>query len=1129
MTRPNDATLAQLDAADPGRSTWLSANAGSGKTRVLTDRVARLLLKDVPPERILCLTYTKAAASEMQNRLFKRLGEWAMLADDTLAEKLDELGIDPNENTPAIRRQARTLFARAIETPGGLKIQTIHSFCSALLRRFPLEAGVSPQFTEMDDRAATLAREDVLEQMSDGADADLVDDIARYLGGDGAEKLLDEIARSADGFAHDEAEIAKALDLPADAGDDFAVNIAFDGSEPELFARLVPILKTQSSTYQAMADRLSAVNVQAPTRADLDLLAAEFLYQSNSKDGAYRIFDSKSRNFPLSNHKKAVAAVEPVVTELHALMDRVAKAKQALLAIAARDMSLALHRFARRFLELYEARKLERGWLDFDDLIGRARELLTDPRVAQWVLFRLDGGIDHILVDEAQDTSPRQWDVIRLLASEFTAGEGARQDTERTIFVVGDKKQSIYSFQGADPEGFDRMQSHFQERLTRIGKPFGVRELLFSFRSAVPVLRTVDDVFMRLRGMGLGGEPNHKAFHADMPGRVDLWPMVEAVKSEEDRKWYDPVDKLGEGDHQVILARRIAAWIKARIGTPLPDREKGARAITAGDFLILVQRRSPLFHEIIRACKSEDLPIAGADRLKIGGELAVKDISALLSFLATPEDDLSLACALRSPLFGISEQTLYTLAHGRGKTYLWQAVRNSEALPQHMLDMLADLRDQADFLRPYDLIERILTRHGGRQKLVGRLGAEAEDGIDALLNQALTYEAGEVPSLTGFLGWLTGGETEIKRQADSAGDRIRVMSVHGAKGLESPIVILPDTAQRKASFKDTLLRAPGGIALWKTSDPDSPPPIRAMVAREKELITEERMRLLYVAMTRAEQWLVVCGGGVAGDRPEDSWHNAISEGLAHEWAERTDEDGFEITRYQIGNWPMSVTTTDMPAATQTPALPDWSHRHAPTPDVTERLISPSDLGGAKALPGEGDPEDVAKARGTVIHRLLEVLPGLPRDSWETTAETFVKTLSGPRTPSDPRALAGEAMGVLDAGELAHLFAQGTLAEVPVTAPLPTLGGKQAYGIMDRLIVTKNGVIVVDFKTNRVVPDTPDEVPEGVLRQMGAYAEMLGQVFPDHRVTTAILWTYRALLMPLPSQAVDAALRRAATS
>ncbi len=1121
MTAMNDATRAQVTAARPDHSTWLSANAGSGKTRVLTDRVARLLLDEVQPQHILCLTYTKAAASEMQNRLFKRLGHWAMLGDDDLREQLLELGV--SGSIPAQKlSQARQLFARAIETPGGLKIQTIHSFCAALLRRFPLEAQVSPQFTEMDDRAAALLREEIVGEMAeDGETQEAVAAIATYFTGDSLEDLSGEIARNAAGFARPLSfDDALALfDLPAGFDEAALRSEVFLGDESDILAALRPALMAGTSTDQKNADRLAPITT--PGMADLPTLESVFLTGAAAKEP----FTAKFGSFPT---KKTQAALGATLPRLEDFMARVETARPRRLSLSAARRAHALHGFGRAFLDRYEFHKQQRGWLDFDDLINLARSLLTETLVAQWVLYRLDGGIDHILVDEAQDTSPAQWAVIEKLAQEFTSGLGARQ-VERTIFVVGDKKQSIYSFQGADPSEFDRMQREFGARLRETEHPLQVSELEFSFRSSHAVLSLVDRTFEGREKAGFSPAQRHRAFYADLPGRVDLWPVVVKEDKVENTDWHDPVDLTGPDHHTAILARHIAGEIQRMLteNVQLPVKQSlngvyTSRLVTAGDFLILVQRRGPLFEAIIRECKALGLPMAGADRLRVGAELAVRDLAALLSFLATPEDDLSLATVLRSPLFGWSEQRLYTLAHGRAG-YLWEALRDAAADHPETLAVLDDLRRQLDFLRPYDLIERTLTRHHGRKNLLARLGQEAEDGIDALLAQALAYERNAVPSLTGFLVWLETDSLEIKRQMESAGDKIRVMTVHGSKGLEAPIVILPDTGARRVDIKDSLIDR-DGTALWKPPSDQTPPVVAEVLDAMKTRQQEERDRLLYVAMTRAEKWLIIAASGDLGNDGE-AWHDRVRVAMEAEGALPHPMPTGQGQRLEHGNWAMSETESkDAPRAAP-PTLDAHFLRPAPIPDPRPKPLSPSDLGGAKALPGEaGLDEDAAKRRGRQIHRLLEFLPNHPEPDWPDTAARILENGKDAATGPELDLLLQEAREVLTRPGLAHVFDPDTLAEVPLTAALPDLDGRRIHGVIDRLIVTDTTVTAVDFKTNAAVPETPQQIPVGILRQMAAYASALTQIFPNHRIDTAILWTRNATLMPLPHDIVVAALQ-----
>jgi ATP-dependent helicase/nuclease subunit A len=1118
VTPLDDATRAQIAAADPARSTWLSANAGSGKTRVLTDRVARLLLAGTDPRRILCLTYTKAAAGEMQNRLFARLGAWAMLEDGALEAELRALGVEDAIDF----RKARTLFAAAIETPGGLKIQTIHSFCASLLRHYPLEAGVSPRFTELDETTDRLLRGVGAAALAEGPDAHVVDGVARFYGGADFDKLTASIVQAAEAFGGepDADEIWRACDLqPGLTPEDIAAQV-FTGGERVLLDALLPALRTGSANDIKAAEKLAALGTGPLGFPALEPLEGCFL----TGDKADPPFASKRGKFPTKATRDRLGTI---ADDLDDLMDRVADVRRTRLSLEAARKTLALRRFAARFLPLYEARKRDRGWLSFDDLIRKARDLLSDRAVADWVLFRLDGGIDHILVDEAQDTSPAQWQVIERLAEEFSAGEGARTNRERTLFVVGDKKQSIYSFQGADADGFDRMRLHFEERLRPVN-PLAQRELLYSFRSSTAVLATVDRTFSVTVAGGVAPDLRHHAYHGVLPGRVDVWPLLEASPKEEDGDWEKPIDRPSPDHHTVRLAQGIAAEIAAMLarGETIPDRKTGFRRLTPGDILILVQRRQgkpSLFAEIIAALKARRLPVAGADRLRLKDSLAVRDLLALLSFLALPEDDLSLAAALRSPLFGWSEGELYTLAHGR-PGFLWEALRARRADHPDLVTTLDDLRKDADFVRPYDLLERILVRHDGRARLLARLGPEAEDGIDALQNLALAYERTEVPSLTGFLSWLEAEDTEIRRQLESAGGRIRVMTVHGAKGLEAPLVILPDTVRRREQkLRSEVVVGDDGKGWWVT--PKNASPAIVDRARERALAAEEkeRERLLYVAMTRAQTWLIVCG---AGDAANAEWHRRIEAGVQALGPAPIETPTGPGIRYQHGDWE-TCAATDAAATPMQPGAPAWLTARAPLPPEAPRPLTPSDLGGPKALSGEAAfDEETSLRRGRQTHRLLEHLPAYPQADWPRLAPALLAHGEDAARPEEAASLLAEVARILTNPSLTALFAPDTLAEVPLTA---TLIGRPLIGTIDRLIVTPDRILVVDFKTNAIVPATPGEVPEGILRQMGAYAHALAAIYPDRRIDTAILWTRTAELMPLPNDMVMAALARTAIS
>ncbi len=1108
----SEAAARQNRAAAPDRSSWVAANAGSGKTTVLTNRVARLLLAGTDPARVLCLTYTKAAASEMQSRLFRTLGSWAMLDDVPLAAELAKLGEPAETMPPAQLARARTLFARALETPGGLKIQTIHAFCEALLRRFPLEAGVAPQFAVLDDRAARALREAVLDTLAERAPRTLAD-LAENLSGDDPDPLLREIAQRRAAFEtpFDPAALARALGADPSLSPETLLRETLLPEDSGLLEALIPHLEISGRNDARLAQAFREILADTDASSILARLDSALLTGATAAEP----FSAKTGSLPT----KAIRAAHPDLSAaLDALMRRVETARPRRLARDAFEKSAALNRFARHWLTALDARKAALGLLDFDDMIARTCALLSEPVTASWVLWKLDGGLEHILVDEAQDTSPAQWQVVRALSEEFFAGLDPR-GRERTVFVVGDEKQSIYSFQGAEPAAFGEMRAHFEARLGALGAELQACDLIHSFRSAAPILTLVDAVFGGRAGQGLGGAVSHAAFDPARAGRVELWPYLPKPEKPVESPWWTPLDAPGDDDPVAVLAlriaERIAGWIDTRQTIPGED---GPRAIRAGDVMILVQRRGALFHAVIRALKRAGVAVAGADVLRMGGELAVKDLLAALRVAATPGDDLSLAALLRSPLGGVSESGLFDLAHARPGS-LFEALRarppESHAPARALLD---ELRAQADFLRPFELLQRILVRHGGRQRLVARLGTEAEDGIDALLDQALAYESAEAPSLTGFLSWIDRDDVKVKRRSEEGADQVRVMTVHGAKGLEAPVVILPDTALRQEGRNAPgILLLPDGEAAWRMPADSAPPALAGAEAARRCLARAENMRLLYVALTRARHWLIVCGAGPALKPGSDAWYSLVAEAMADLGSEtRVDADGETIVLGAA--WPCAAAATQE-AATPAPAAPPRTPlRLQPAPP---RPIAPSSLGGEHVLAGSGIAEDVeAKARGEAIHRLLETLPGRDRGERAAIAARLL-----PDRP-DRDALLAEATALLDAPDLAAIFAPGSLAEVDFSAFMPVLGGARMIGRMDRLVVGADGILAVDFKSNRAVPGTPDAVPEGILRQMGAYRAALAAIWPGRPVATAILWTRTGTLMRLPAALADAALTRA---
>ncbi len=1162
------ATALQQQAADPAFSVWVNANAGAGKTRVLIDRISRLLLAGVAAEKILCLTFTKAAAAEMENRLSTRLGQWAMMDDVALKRALlDLLGTEPE---PAALIRARQLFAQTLETPGGLKIRTIHAFCESLLGRFPVEAGIAPHARVMDDRAATEimteARERVYRQafrdsasplaqalnaMAGLIDEGSFDDVMRELLSK-RERLRHSIETMGGSEAVSDA-VAGCLGLdPGETMDSImhavVADAAFDRGALQM---AMEALQTGTASDQQRAQMLAA------------WLAANAEERIAQLDGGYlSLFLKQDGEIKLAKNlitKKPAEAQPAALDALLAEQQRIYEFSERLKAVRVAEGSRHLVSIAGALIEAYESMKRHRALLDYDDLILKALELLKRDGGAGWVHFKLDGGIDHILVDEAQDTSPEQWEVIAHLADEFFAGAGTREAGQgvpdvavtRTIFAVGDEKQSIYSFQGADPAGFARMREHFASRAKDAHAAWRAIGLEQSFRTTSAVLDVVDAVFARpLAQPGVSDEngTRHRAQRRDHAGVVELWPAVEKIDVKDAEPWDAPVDRIRHASPMArtaeTIANAIAGWLQD--GDMLESRD---RPIEPGDIMILVPKRGQFADEMVRLLKARDIPVAGSDRMVLTDQIAVMDLIAAARFTLLRDDDLTLATVLKGPFVGLSEDHLFALAHDR-KDRLWRALSErasaGEAPYAHAHDVLSRMLNRADFAPPYEFFASLLGAERGRAALIARLGAEANDPIDEFLAQSLAYEREHVASLQGFLGWIEAASTEIKRDLEAGHGKVRVMTVHGSKGLEANIVILPDTCSSPDGRKsDRVLWTPpddpsqGGLRLplWPGVKQNETELCSALRDDVRAAGLEEYRRLLYVAMTRARDRLYVAGWerkrrakDAEHGRDEDSWYELVRPAMA-------DMDGaarIADLRNQPDNEIIKVSTPQRAEpdheiagevhVTATQERPDWLQRR-PTPEPEPASpLSPSRPDGEEppVMPPFADEDTARFRRGNLIHRLLQTLPDLDPAQRAQTARRWLDAAAGDLDVAQRSAIADETIGVLQHPELTGVFGPGSLAEVPIAGTVQTAEGPRTIAAqVDRLLVTPELVTIVDYKTNRPPPREESDVPETYFRQMALYRAALRGIYPGRDVRCLLVWTDGPRTMLLSEQRLDA--------
>jgi ATP-dependent helicase/nuclease subunit A len=783
----------------------------------------------------------------------------------------------------------------------------------------------------------------------------------------------------------------------------------------------------------------------------------------------------------------------------------------------------------------YQAAKDRRGLLDYDDLIDKALALLRNAGAA-WVHYKLDQGIDHVLIDEAQDTSPKQWEIIRLLTGEFFAGAGARPDA-RTVFAVGDEKQSIFSFQGAAPREFDRMRRDFAALCTGARRLFRFVPLRHSFRSGANLLGAFDTVFGRPAAYsGLSADAVatvHEPLPGAPPGEVEIWETVKPLPKREIEAWAAPFDELTERSPQLRLAARIAAsagrWIV-----------EGARA---GDVLVLVRQRGALFEAIIRALKEANIEVAGADRLVLTEHIAVMDLMALVDALLLPEDDLALATVLKSPLLGLDDQDLLEVAWER-KSSLRAALRAKAPLAPRFAEAASRLDRLAGWAAqegPFNFLARVLDAEGGRRRFLSRLGHEANDPLDELLNLALAYEERETPSLQGFVAWLRTAQTDVKRDMEIARDEVRVMTVHGAKGLEAPIVVLADTTTPPAGpvqRQPRLLElAMDGAAppLFAWASPKAADVAATAAARQRALLESEaeHHRLLYVAMTRAIDRLVVCGAEGERKPAEGCWWKLIWAALHPLSTEEEARDGSgKLWRYRPLPPPagraVCAAAPARPARCEPP--PAWLAGNAPSEAVTAPPLSPSRAYDETVVPrraaaaeSRADREK-AMARGVAMHRLLQSLPDIPAPARREAARRHLARAAPAFDGEERERMIAQVERILEEPRFAALFLPGSRAEVPIAGRLSYRGAPVTVsGQLDRLAVTADSVLIADYKTNRPPVRSLAAVPKAYVAQLALYRAVLQELYPAKSIRAALIWTEVPELMEVPAAVLDAAL------
>ncbi len=1109
---PAHLTARQHSASDPESSIWVSANAGSGKTHVLTQRVMRLLLSGVQPSKILCLTFTKAAAAEMSARVFKALSEWTALDDGPLREKILETGAPHPDAHDLVR--ARRLFTRTVETPGGLKIQTIHAFCERLLHLFPFEANVSARFEVADDKRTeemlSLAKHAAIAaaQRFEGKPAEALATLAEAAGSLGLDPVLGVAMRLRKAARRASPDPQAMLAERLGAGNLVSVadvhRVMIEGIAAGQWREIATFLASGSKTDAARATEvdniLAALNGGGMPADVVPRYLAIFFTQKGDRRAALMT--------------KALATQRPdIAGDLEGEQTRLVELREQLKTAGTIERTDALVTIVDDIITRYDRAKSAAGLLDFDDLIDRTR-LLLERSDAGWVLHKLDSGIDHVLVDEAQDTSEAQWKILDKLTDDFAAGAGARP-ASRSFFVVGDEKQSIFSFQGAAPLMFDGMRSAFERRFKQGGMPFLRVSLNASFRSTPGILAAVDTMFKpeghRDGLVALRGEwDTHESLKPALPSLVEIWPPLGATATTDPEDWTIPLDLESENDPASQVADRVAKKIRL-LTTPASGeyvhdaRDGTRREISAGDILVLVRTRNAFFAAVIRALKANGVPVAGADRLDVANHIAVMDLVAAGRAALLPQDDLSLACVLKSPLFGFTDDDLLRLAPGRKGALIAALAASPEDRHKAAHQTITRWSTRAG-ATPFAFYVELLGRDGGRFAMEARLGPEAHDAIDEFLRLALEHEAASAPSLTSFLADVEALESSIKRDMEGRGASVRVMTVHAAKGLEAKIVFLPDTcaiptARLDPPVFDLAEDGDAPLLVWSPRSGDDPALVAEARKRQRTATMREYRRLLYVAMTRAEERLYLAGFYNINKPPDDCW-SAMIETVFGE-AETVPAFWDEAVTVQRIRQPGSVAAGAAPRALHEqgrfPTPPPWLR----LPVAAPMTQAPPQR--ATRVASAPTPERrQALARGEALHLLLQALPAHFPAERSAAADAFLAARPGLVPEADRGALIAEALAVLALPELALLFGPGARAEVAVLGRVVEADGSatEVSGKVDRLVVTPEAVLVADFKSG----PAHAAIPADYRRQMALYRSVLAPLWPTKPLRLLLVWT-----------------------
>ncbi len=1101
-------------ASNPLHNVWISASAGSGKTKLLTDRVLRLLISGVEPAKILCLTYTKAAAAEMMYRITGELSKWIVFDHSTLKNELAFLtGTIPDDKVIAL---ARTILIRMLDSKNSIKVQTIHSYCQAVVNKFPIEAGISLQAEILDEQQKQLLLTQTTHHILSDHDSNEYDVV-------NLRPILNNIHELSfltlvENALQYKKKLGSIIQANSDISEHIFNRLKIDRhlSHEKLFKEFVINF---DKVFELYKNDINAVLLEQ----DIDFLYLLIAFASANIDAKQKLYSKLYDAFYTTTHTARKSLIGSKFIKHYNLVNFLVELRLVMGQYVETSNSYKIAQYTASFVYLvrlvekyYTSLKQNNAQLDYDDLINITLELFGSNQLLPWIMFKLDAQVEHVLIDESQDISLEQWQIITTLTDNFFYDLG-KNDLPRTIFIVGDQKQSIFSFQGADPKLFNQVKNQYQHFINECASKLHLIELIKSYRSGEAILRVVDATFNYLNQNDSGAFIDVKSKHiphkTHINSKVELWMPVlgKQAKPKKDFSWDIRTERKEIYDSAKILAKVIANEVQNYLANN--------QTLKPGDIMILIRKRDRFAEHLVRALKDNDIAVNGLDRIKLNDNIVIKDLLALANFILLPHDDYNLAVLLKSPIITLEEEQLFTLSQ-RINDSLWDRLRFLSADDQKLLlvyDFLNYfLKEEAlqHCVPIYSLYTCLLDIKGVRKNFISRFGLQINEIIDEFLNVCLQFESQNGSSLQRFVSWFVSSNIEIKREINNRINDIRIMTVHAAKGLQAKMVILADSLSLPRVSKHVIWSEELDLPLYNGGTKNNNAIYRKTLQQVEMQGMQEYYRLLYVAMTRAEERLVVCGWSSDSSVHKKSWYNTVRFAM--------EKIGYSMVCKNLGGYSV---VTDGNSVSDAYFYSDSTNKvivekivdsYAPEknafeeskvvydlPDfiwqkpkiTTDNYCSPSTLIAHKVAYSPLD-KVVNVHLGLLIHKILEI--SMKNKKTISVAQLIKKYAQeyhlkiSDKIISNMETLIGELKASLSAN----------VRMLPGASIACKVNSLSVHSVIDLLIVTDNEVKIIDYKAVSFVDITL--IPQQYIAQLATYKNLLSRLYIDKKIKCYIV-------------------------